>query len=322
MTKHTTINILGSGSAFTMNNYQSNFLISRNEKNLLIDCGGDIRFSMRDFGDLNYLDVDGVYVSHAHADHIGGLEWLAFSSHFDPRYVKQPKLFGESEFIRPLWDKSLSGGLEGLEGIDAHLSTYFDVQPIMRNGFFEWEGIKFDIVQAIHVASKYAVLGSYGLMFTVPETGKRIYITTDVQFCPETSMKAYYKEADIILHDCETGYPSGVHAHYNMLKTLSPDIKKKMYLYHYQDNVLNDFDNWKTKAKNDGFLQFLTKGMSMQVGDPKFKPERAVVFGREPSNRVAIKASSEEKKALVSLDSASREEYHDTEFLGGNDSKN
>lgn len=79
--KLTEIIALGTGSAFTMGNWQTNFLISRNGKFLLIDCGSDIRWSMDMIG-LSFKDIDAVYISHAHADHIGGLEWLGFTRYF------------------------------------------------------------------------------------------------------------------------------------------------------------------------------------------------------------------------------------------------
>lgn len=66
---------LGSGSAFTMQNRQSNMIIELNGRKLLIDVGSDIRFSLKLMG-YNFKDIDEVYLSHLHADHIGGLEWL------------------------------------------------------------------------------------------------------------------------------------------------------------------------------------------------------------------------------------------------------
>ena len=40
------IGFAGTGSAFTMKNYQTNTLIEQNGKYLLIDAGMDIRFSL------------------------------------------------------------------------------------------------------------------------------------------------------------------------------------------------------------------------------------------------------------------------------------
>ena len=75
---------LGSASGLGRDatNFQSNMLLLTDSgKILLIDCGTDIRFSL---SQANYLpqDVDAVYISHLHADHIGGIEWFAFQRKF------------------------------------------------------------------------------------------------------------------------------------------------------------------------------------------------------------------------------------------------
>lgn len=283
------LTVLGAGSAFTQKNYQTNFLLSRNSKNMMIDCGGDARWSMGARG-LTHRDVHAVYISHAHADHCGGVEWAAFCSYFDPGVEVKPKFFAEQALVKSLWNNTFSGGMEGIEQIDARLDTYFDVCPVMRNSFFMWEGVRFDLVQSLHIAAKYSIVDSFGLMFTSPHSGKRIYMTSDVQFAPETSMRAFYQEADLIIHDCETMYKSGVHAHYDQLVTLPPELKKKMMLVHYQDNVCDDphpsgfpywniiprdvrnqiedkyaaenhnFADWSKKAEADGFIGFLKEG--------------------------------------------------------------
>lgn len=257
---------LGTGSAFTLKNYQTNFLIQRKGKCLLIDCGGDIRFSLKNL-QISVDDIDSVYVSHLHQDHIGGLEYLGFIRYFKKIGMEKngqtpiplPKLFCEGNLSRELWSHSLSGGMSCLEGIDANLNTFFDLRPVQKNSYFIWEGIQFNIVQSVHVSSKYSLVDSFGLMFT-DDYGVRIFITTDCQFAPETSMKTYYKEANLIIHDCETGYMSGVHSHYNQLITLSDEVKEKIILTHYQDNVLDDFDTWQQRAKTDGFLGFAKIG--------------------------------------------------------------
>jgi ribonuclease BN (tRNA processing enzyme) len=51
------IQFLGTGSAFTLKNFQTNFAIQQNGKWLLIDAGGDLRLSLVASG-LSYKDVN------------------------------------------------------------------------------------------------------------------------------------------------------------------------------------------------------------------------------------------------------------------------
>ena len=102
------ITFLGSGSAFTIgeSNFHSNLLIEdlKTSKKLLIDCGSDTRFSMQEVG-LTFNDIDAVYISHIHADHTGGLEWLGFTRYFSKFTI--PDLYTSHEIVKPLWNLSL-----------------------------------------------------------------------------------------------------------------------------------------------------------------------------------------------------------------------
>lgn len=242
---------VGTGSAFTVGdgNYQSNMLIvSDTGKILAIDCGTDFRMALYEVG-YSYRDIDAVYVSHQHADHIGGLEWLAFSTFFDPKASK-PNLYAKDLLIKDLWDKSLSGGLSSLQDELATLSTYFNVHSIEGLSFM-WDGITFNLFKTQHVACHAHPLPSYGLSFNA--NGVKVMLTTDVQFVPETLIE-HLDDADIIFHDCETAaFKSGVHAHYSELVTLDPKYKRKMWLYHYQPGPLPD-------ASQEQFLGFVKKG--------------------------------------------------------------
>ena len=252
------ITFLGSGSAFCLENFNSNVLLENEGKKLLIDCGGDIRWSLNE-KKLKLTDIDAVYISHSHADHSNGLEGLAFSTYFsktangDPK----PKLFGQKELLNDLWSKTLCGGLASIQTIDATLDTYFEVNGVENNGSFDFAGINFKIVQTVHVVADKTFVKSFGLIFTTPNNNKKVFYTSDTQFCP-AQIKDFIKKSDIVFHDCETSkYPSNVHAHYEDLKALPEDTKKKMWLYHYNDGELPD-------AKKDGFKGFVDKGQEFE----------------------------------------------------------
>lgn len=251
------ITFLGSGSAFTCghDNYQSNVIFEINDDNLLIDAGTDIKRSLFD-QNKTYLDIKNVYLSHLHGDHSGGLEWLALASYFDPRYEGKPNLYASDHILAMLWDMVLSGSLNTLAGERATINSYFNVKPIKQFEGFTWHNIKFKLVQTVHYYSEYEIMPSYGLIFTYNK--KRIFYSSDTQSSP-IQLQAFYEEADLIFHDCETAsYKSGVHAHYSELVELPAKYKKKMWLYHYNPGPLPD-------AVADGFLGFVTKGQTFVI---------------------------------------------------------
>jgi len=254
------LTFLGSGSAFTVgDNYHSNMLLTAaNGKKLLIDCGSDVRHALYEQG-FSYLDIQDVYVSHLHADHIGGLEWLAFTTKFDTNCPK-PRLHISKLLLDDLWNKSLKGGLSSISDEKISIDTYFDVNAIGEEGFFLWNGIQFELHQTVHIISGNELQPSFGLYFKFED--KIFFITTDAKFSPDSFVE-FYENADLIFQDCETAqYKSGVHAHYTELITLPLFYKAKMWLYHYQPNFLPD-------STADGFRGFVKKGQVFNLSDPK-----------------------------------------------------
>ena len=252
---------LGTGSAFTVENYQSNILVDSSEGRLLIDCGGDIRRSLGDQG-LTANDISAVYVSHLHADHIGGLEWLGLTTYFsgakDDR-SRRPRLHVHHTLVDDLW-LSLHGGMGTLQGRVASLDTYFDVHPIQRNSSFNFAGAEFRTVQVVHYYDGFEIVPTYGLL--LEKSGFRVFITTDAQNAPH-QMADFRNMADVIFQDCETArFWSTVHAHYDELVSLDDDVKARMWLYDYQDGEKPD-------CTEDGFIGWVEKGQVFDFDRPE-----------------------------------------------------
>ncbi|MDM8515377.1 MBL fold metallo-hydrolase [Desulfobacterales bacterium HSG16] len=257
------IKFIGVGSAFTTRQYfQSNLLITAgNGRNMLIDCGTDIRFSLSECLSIseNHVSdvIDSVYVSHLHSDHIGGMEWLAFQSYFSQR-PNRPGLFMEESTMYEMWDCSLKAGLGCIEGKQMHLTDYFRCNAVAGDGVFLWEGIFFTLVKMPHIITGYKNFYSYGLLIEEAGTdgkgcGEKFFFTTDTQFTRKLIMDVS-DNVSVIFHDCETSPgKSMVHAHYNDLCTLPSELKRKMWLYHYQPDPV-------PRPEDDGFAGFVTKG--------------------------------------------------------------
>jgi len=157
-----------------------------------------------------------------------------------------------------MWNRSLRGGLETLEGKIANITDYFDCRPVRINSSFTWENIKFTPVQTVHVVSGMSIQHSYGLIIKEIDTDYKVFFTTDTQFAPY-QMRKLYEKSDLIFHDCETApFKSGVHAHYDDLKTLPEEVKNKMWLYHYQPKPQQN-------TKKDGFLGFVKKAQIIEI---------------------------------------------------------
>lgn len=258
------LTFLGSGGFFAPEgNFHSNMILkSESGKYLLIDCGSDIRHSLRASG-FEWSDIDSVYVSHLHDDHAGGLEALAFASMYGVK--RRPNLICHESLVSPLWVNKLAISLMTDTQKTRTLKDYFKVKAVQKT--FTWSDIKFKIVPAVHVVNHdLGHMYSFGLFINVK--GYKAYITTDLSYSDykisssDWDFESHwrnYKNADIIFHECETySSPSQKHAHYDFLNEFPKDIKKKMWLYHYTD--ISDYD-----AVADGFAGFVEPGNAFSL---------------------------------------------------------
>ncbi|MBB4264718.1 MBL fold metallo-hydrolase [Roseospira visakhapatnamensis] len=249
---------LGTGSAFTLteDNFQSNAILETEDGGrLLIDCGTDARHALKAAG-LCQRDLSAVYISHLHGDHVGGLEWLGFTTYFNPD-LDRPILYIQADLAGPLWRESLKAGMEVLDYGHGTLDDFFDVRPLPATGSFLFGGVRLGLVPLTHIASGEAVMRSYGLMIHAP--GGPVLFTSDCLYQPDVLMP-YYRAARLIFHDCDTGCRrGGAHCHYSDLVGLPADVKRKTWLYHAADGPRPD-------AAADGFLGFAQPRQVFDLG--------------------------------------------------------
>lgn len=262
------IKFLGSGSAFVNahENYQSNILIKNSEtddKYLLFDCGMTINEAI-ELSDIKLDDIDSIYISHLHADHAGGIEYVAFKTYFStfPFGKNKPTLIGHTDILKDGWNKTWSGGLESIQGQQNTLETYFNIVSHQDNEIFKFQGIEMHPIQTVHVVDNKNIVPSYGLMFDSQKN--TVFISGDSQMAPN-QMQTFYDKSTLIFHDCEFAeYPGSVHAQFHELSRLSAGTKAKMWLYHYSLNgkSLEDLDKL---VEDAGFAGIVRRGQDFEV---------------------------------------------------------
>lgn len=281
------LTILGCGNAFSQKNFNQVFLVEEGQSKMLIDCGQQAVAALHN-AKVDPKNITDIYISHAHADHIGSLEIMAFmrydwinrpKKYTEATQKYAPRLIANTQLLQDLWHKSLSGGLESMEGFVSSLSTFFEPVLIGDNENFKWEGWTCELIQQVHIMTGSTIACTFGLLMS-KKGHKTVYFTTDSQHCSPRQMEVFYKRADMILQDCEcTPFMSGVHANYTQLAghpeansvRLPADIKAKMWLSHYQDFVMDNKDffgkpcNWTEKAKQDGFAGFVKVGQVFEL---------------------------------------------------------
>jgi ribonuclease BN (tRNA processing enzyme) len=240
---------VGVGSAFARLNDQTSLIIVKNRKTILVDVGGTVTHALLRHG-IDPQAFDYYHLTHAHADHIGGMEEVLFKN----KYVLaiKPRVIITPNFAKVLWDNTLSGGIGCGEEGALTLNDYIEpiepklVQEKPREIYeLDVAGMHLTIFRTYHVVGKGVALWSSGLM-----VDKRVLFTADTRFDPALFNDLDISGVETIFHDCQLFRPGSVHAPYGDLKTLSDSLKSKMYLTHYNDNF-RDFN-----PLRDGFLGF------------------------------------------------------------------
>lgn len=95
-------------SCFSEGRNPTSLLLSVDGKHLLMDCGDSTTRRLIDFG-IDLLDVEGVYLSHGHADHCSGIvaflwqQWLACERTTPLAILAQPYLLEKIDTLLELY---------------------------------------------------------------------------------------------------------------------------------------------------------------------------------------------------------------------------
>ncbi len=253
---------IGTGSAFSKINFQTNLIAIKGDQHLLIDCGTMCPFALETTYNTRLSEIRDVLFTHPHADHIGGAEELILKA----RYVNKEKvnIIITEEFKKKLWNESLRGGCQysetGKMTFEDYFRPYYPTRLIKKPfELFEYNhgSMNLKIFRTKHVVTRPNSFKdsqvSYGILFD-----EKVLFTGDTQYNPaqlEWFLETF-PSIEVIIHDCDVmGYSEGVHASYKQLKQLPSEIRKKTMLVHYNSAAQ------KVSPAEDGFIGFVKPGI-------------------------------------------------------------
>jgi ribonuclease BN (tRNA processing enzyme) len=180
---------------------------------------------------LEQIDLDrveGVALTHLHADHASGLEGYAYFSFFVLH--RKARLLAHPAVRERLWEGSLAAGMEHLGEPDTKDARgfgeddYFDFVHVDEDTPADLGPFRIECRRTRHHIPTTA--------FRISAGGATLGYSADTAFDP--SLIAWLAEADLVVH--ETNY--GIHTPYADLAALPAELHAKMRLIHYPD----DFD--------------------------------------------------------------------------------
>ncbi len=227
---------LGIGNAFSAVSYSTCLALEAEGRWLLIDCPHPIRKMMREASlsagvTLDAADVYAVALTHLHADHVSGLEGLAYYSRF---LLNRPlNLLAHKSVSEHLWTGHLAAGMQyarhepGGPVAEYHLADFFDLHDLPQHQTGTGQSL---------VCGPFSI-STFPATHSVPTTalfveaaGRKIGYSADTAYDPR--LIEWLSPADLIVHEANEDYP---HTPYERLAALPESLRKKMLVVHYPD---------------------------------------------------------------------------------------
>lgn len=215
---------LGCGDGFSVEQGHNSALLAFAGTNLCIDFPESNHGGLHQLG-MKLNEVEQIFVTHLHEDHVNGLQKLALFHRVYPRKGK-PRLYVPTGLRDDLW-QILRHGLELTTRGRRSLEDYFDVVCVEET--FEIAGVRFELNQTQHVPEML----SYGLLCK-----PYFYFSGDTRM-DEPFIREAAEEVQTIFHEChmqDDQLPS--HTSLDELLTLPEAIQEKILLMHYVDDYV------------------------------------------------------------------------------------
>nr|WP_106782105.1 MBL fold metallo-hydrolase [Lysinibacillus timonensis] len=227
---------LGVGGAFTKANYHNNYIMQLGEKLLLIDAGTTLRSSLTEAG-YQYTDIDYVYISHLHFDHVGGLEEMILQRYWNFKDGQhsplKTKIIVHEKLLHSL--RSLLSHSLGNQGNT--VEDFCQIITPKNEGTMFIDHYKFSIFDTTNFHQNGLISSGFKLNWN----NANLVYTSDIKQLEAANIVAQVDEETIAIFQDVSFTTNGVHATLTEVLNYYPqETHKLIYAMHYNDNV-DDF---------------------------------------------------------------------------------
>lgn len=189
--------VLGSGTCVpSLNRSAPAYYLEADNKQILIDCGSGALLQLEKLG-KSYRDIDAVFITHLHPDHIAGIMPLIHALVATPLYVREKGLLlvGPKGF-KKFYEKCIAT-------IMAKPKT-FSIQVTEMEDKMDYPPFQVFTVETVHSENSIA--------FRFEHRGKSIVITGDADYNP--GIIELSRNSNLLIADCS--FPESMKAHGHM----------------------------------------------------------------------------------------------------------
>ena len=225
------IEFLGCGGAFDVIEGNSSALITAYGKKILIDCGPAVYPKLKQKNIIK--DIDVVFITHTHEDHIGSLSTLIY----DKWFLHQQKTTIEC-------GETVSKLVKAYLTICGHTSDQYEIRT---DEDVYYEEMSMQALKVHTTGHHFESFPNYGFVFNFEYEGEYFFLVYSgdinipfLSILPEDVAALIYENSDdvIIFHDMTSlDYPGNPHCNYILLEPLTQRFDN-LFTYHHSEKHL------------------------------------------------------------------------------------